>query len=85
MHEVLILPKSSDMSPQELESIVKGVNAAYVSPNEFLSDHVYQYDAKEHKLSFCTQEKELKQNQPPKVNVQPEHSHEPIKHSGKSH
>lgn len=85
VHEVLILPKSSNMSPQELESIVKGVNAAYVSPNEFLSDHVYQYDAKEHKLSFCTQEKELKQNQPPKVNVQPEHSHEPIKHSGKSH
>ena len=85
VHEVLILPKSSDMSPQELESIVKGVNAAYVSPNEFLSDHVYQYDAKEHKLSFCTQEKELKQTQPPKVNVQPEHSHEPIKHSGKSH
>ena len=85
VHEVLILTKSSDMSPQELESIVKGVNAAYVSPNEFLSDHVYEYDAKEHKLSFCTQEKELKQNQPPKVNVQPEHSHEPIKHSGKSH
>lgn len=85
VHEVLILPKSSDMSPQELESIVKSVNAAYVSPNEFLSDHVYQYDAKEHKLSFCTTEKELKQNQPPKVNEQQEHSHEPIKHSGKSH
>ena len=85
VHEVLILPKSSDMSPQELESIVKGVNAAYVSPNEFLSDHVYQYDAKEHKLSFCTQERELKQNQLPKVNEQQEHSHEPIKHSGKSH
>ena len=82
---MVILPKSSDMSPQELESIVKGVNAAYVSPNEFLSDHVYQYDAKEHKLSFCTQEKELKQHQPPKVNVQPEPSHAPISHSRKSH
>ena len=85
VHEVLIVPQSAGMDPEELTDMVNTVNEGCVMQDEILSDHVYQYDAKEHKLSFCTQEKELKQNQPPKVNVQPEHSHEPIKHSGKSH
>ena len=58
----------------------------------------YQYDAKEHKLSLCAPAKEMKQEQTMEQNrqpafeeksidatKQPEQSHEPIKHSGRSH
>lgn len=98
VHEVLIVPQSAGMDPEELTDMVNTVNEGCVMQDEILSDHVYQYDAKEHKFSLCTLAKEMKQEQTMEQNrqpafeeksidaaKQPEQSHEPIKHSGRSH
>lgn len=98
VHEVLIVPQSAGMDPEELTDMVNTVNEGCVMQDEILSDHVYQYDAKEHKFSLCTPAKEMKQEQTMEQNrqlafeeksidaaKQPEQSHEPIKHSGRSH
>ena len=94
----MIVPKSLGMKLGELEEMVSSVNAACVRDDEVLSNHVYQYDAKEHKFSLCAPAKEMKQEQTMEQNrqpafeeksidatKQPEQSHEPIKHSGRSH
>ena len=98
VHEVLIVPQSAGMDPEELTDMVNTVNEGCVMQDEILSDHVYQYDAKEHKLSLCAPAKEMKQERTMEQNrqpafeeksidatKQPEQSHEPIKHSGRSH
>ena len=38
------------MEFKELEQMVQEVNQTQVAPGERLSDHVYEYDAKEHEL-----------------------------------
>lgn len=50
LHETLIIPKSAGMDRKELEQMVQEVNQTQVLPEERLSDHVYEYDAKEHEL-----------------------------------
>lgn len=50
IHEVMIVPKSTGRSLEELELMVRSVNSSEVEPDEVLSDHVYEYDAKEHEL-----------------------------------
>lgn len=99
VHELMIVPKSLGMNLGELEEMVSSVNAACVRDDEVLSNHVYQYDAKEHKFSRCVPERNLKKNLEldlePAVDVQeekntlqsemPEQSHEPMKHSGRIH
>lgn len=50
IHETLIIPKSAGMDRKELEQMVQEVNQTQVLPEERLSDHVYEYDAKEHEL-----------------------------------
>ena len=47
LHEVLLVPDNGDMGLQELESMVRDVNATQVSPEDRLSDNVYHYDAQE--------------------------------------
>lgn len=59
VHETLILPKSENMSYQELQTMVQDVNAMCVSEEEVLSDGVYQYDAKSHTFSRCDKTPEL--------------------------
>ena len=96
VHEVLIMRKNEEMSAQELRDMVQSVNGSCVSPDEVLSDQVYEYDAKTHKLSICAPEKELKQEKAMGINLepafvmedksayhenQPEQNHEPMKHS----
>ena len=99
VHELMIVPKSLGMNFGELEEMVSSVNAACVRDDEVLSNHVYQYDAKEHKFSRCVPERNLKKNLKldlePTVDVQEEkntlqselqeQSHEPMKHSGRIH
>ncbi len=75
VHEVLVLSKDADMEPGELQNMVRSVNARCVSAEEFLSDRIYQYDAKAHKLSICAPERERKQEQ----------KHEPVKHGSRGH
>ena len=99
VHEVLVLSKHEDMEPKELQNMVRSVNANCLSAEEFLSDQVYQYDAKEHKLSICDPERERKQEQSKNMDLQPaivvmeeskqyetkqpEQTHEPIKNSSR--
>ena len=45
VHEVLIVPKTEEMSLKDLEAMVREVNSTQVAPNEVLSDHVYEYDS----------------------------------------
>ena len=48
IHEVLLVRDNGEMSADDLEAIVRSVNASEVQPEEQLTDHVYHYDAKEH-------------------------------------
>ncbi|MCR4745745.1 MAG: DUF5688 family protein [Lachnospiraceae bacterium] len=50
LHEVLIVPKTEEVDLRTLENMVRDVNASQVEPEDRLSDHVYDYDAKEHEL-----------------------------------
>ena len=51
VHEVLIVPKTDEINDRsKLEDMVMEVNSTQLAPEEFLSDHVYEYDAREHKL-----------------------------------
>ena len=50
IHETLIIPKDVGMEVKELEQMVQEVNQTQVALGERLSDHVYEYDAKEHEL-----------------------------------
>ena len=47
VNEVILMPEMMGRNVEKLEQIVKNVNKTNVSPNEFLSNHVYHYDAKE--------------------------------------
>ena len=47
IHETIIVPKKDEFSLEEMERMVREVNATQVSPDEQLSDHVYEYDAAE--------------------------------------
>lgn len=46
IHEVLLVPESSEMDMGTLSEMVCAVNESEVSPQEVLSDHAYYYDRK---------------------------------------
>jgi len=50
VHETIILPLTDEMDPDMLESMVQEINAGVVNKEDKLSDHVFQYDSKEHEL-----------------------------------
>lgn len=50
VHEVLIVPKGTEMEPQELGKIVREVNRTEVSRADVLSDRVYEYDREKEKI-----------------------------------
>lgn len=43
IHEVIIVPATSDISKEQLDLMVKQVNEEEVAPGDILSDHVYFY------------------------------------------
>lgn len=43
IHEVILLPVSCSDDPSELERLVKEVNETCVTPEDYLSGHVYRY------------------------------------------
>ena len=47
VHEVLVLPDDGSMNRQDLEMMVRDVNAAEVQPEDQLSDNVYHYDSQD--------------------------------------
>lgn len=52
VHEVLLIPSKHAASPLELSSMVRDVNAAQLSKEEILSDHVYYYSRRTGKVSM---------------------------------
>ena len=50
VHETIVLPYKEDMEPAMLESMVQEINEGVLNENDKLSDHVFQYDSKEHEL-----------------------------------
>lgn len=59
IHELIVVPKTDEMSYQELEMMVHEVNTTQVSPQDRLSEHVYQYDS-EHKEFMRADQAELR-------------------------
>ena len=53
VHECILVPKNG-FDEKELQNMVMTVNQSQVSPEDRLSDNVYSYDSKEHKLSLVT-------------------------------
>ncbi len=50
VHECICIPKNEDMNFRDFEGMVHEVNTNEVRPEDRLSEHVYEYDAKEHEL-----------------------------------
>ena len=50
IHEVIIIPYSDDLSPEQLTHMVKEVNLKELDAIEILSDHVYRYERNTDKI-----------------------------------
>lgn len=51
IHEALIVPEDCGMTPEYLKEMVKAVNTDVVSPDEYLSDSIYQYNVEQDKIN----------------------------------
>lgn len=60
IHDVIAVPKKPFGDFKLLEAMVGEINAAVVAPDEILSNHVYEYHAKERKLVRCDWAEERK-------------------------
>lgn len=52
IHEVLIIPMSSDINLETLSDMVRQVNATQVAPEEVLSNHAYYFLRAQNKLQY---------------------------------
>ena len=59
IHECIIVPDSGQLIPQELKELVQDVNCQCVEEEEILSDHIYYYDRRQHKIRLVQTEEEL--------------------------
>ncbi len=53
IHESLCVSEHMGMDLSEMEEMIGDINKAVVQPQEVLSDRLFKYDAKEHKISFA--------------------------------
>lgn len=53
VHETLIVPKDAVDDVSQLERMVRDVNASEVSPEDQLSNHIYEYDSETHTLKIA--------------------------------
>lgn len=60
IHEIIVLPKDPSVDFRMLEAMVREINVTEVAPDEILSNHVYEYYAKERKLVRCDWAEERK-------------------------
>ncbi|NCC01288.1 MAG: hypothetical protein EOM34_11535 [Clostridia bacterium] len=62
VHEVLVIPKefanTMELTPKELGTLVRDVNAREVSKEERLSDHIYEFDKDTKSLGIVKESKE---------------------------
>ena len=61
-HEVILVPRSEEISLEALEKLVRGANENVVEPKDWLSDHVYRYRGEDHSIKMV----ESKQKPPAK-------------------
>ena len=67
-HEVLLAPRSMEMSVGELTNMVRDVNRAVVDEKDFLSDHIYRYNSRSGAIKMLEPQAEVpekKQSLPP--------------------
>ena len=57
IHECIIVPDSVETPKEELVSMVREINETQVLPEEVLSDNIYYYACKNHRLSTLSIEK----------------------------
>ncbi len=62
VHEILLVKDDGSMSYQELQALVKSVNATEVSPEDQLTNSVYHYDSK-NKMFELAEKYEMRLNQ----------------------
>lgn len=52
IHEVLLIPATSEMDPAMFNQMIQEVNETQLEPEEILSDHVYYYNRSKRELSL---------------------------------
>ena len=52
VHEVIIVPDSKALDPDEMDEMVAEINETQVEPEEVLSDHAYFYERKRKRLTI---------------------------------
>lgn len=62
VHEALVVPKSSGISPKELGAMVREVNRQAVAKEERLSDRVYAYDREKGRLAQVPESMEIRRD-----------------------
>ena len=60
-HEVILVPDDGAMNREDLEKMIKEINANEVDPKDRLSDSLYHYDSKDHKLERAVDFEERKE------------------------
>ena len=60
-HEVILVPDDGAMHRADLEKMIKEINANEVDPKDRLSDSLYHYDSKDHKLERAVDFEERKE------------------------
>ena len=58
IHECIVIPKKEEIDPEELKIMVREINATQVQPEEVLSDEIYQYERRYHRLSMVLETEE---------------------------
>ena len=74
VHEVILVPDDGVMNRNDLENIIRDINAHEVDPKDRLSDSLYHYDSKEHRLERAVdfeerQERETSLGKAEKVSI----------------
>lgn len=69
IHEVIVIPKSPTIYPKDLEDMVRDVNnnESVLSPQDFLSNHVYEFRAKDKKVVMVLTNREKLLSNPEKT------------------
>ncbi len=58
IHECIIIPKREEFDAEEIKLMVREINETQVQPEEVLSDQIYQYERKYHRLSMVLENEE---------------------------
>lgn len=61
VHEVILVPDDGAMNRMDLEKMIQDINANEVDPKDRLSDSLYHYDSKDHKLERAVDFEERKE------------------------